>query len=80
MFLALVGGRMGKDVYALEWCDAVVVMRTRWIAAMTRCEMRVETREGKDKMYLAEIVMSEDRGGCIQGYIRGRQCGEGTGP
>jgi len=34
---------------------------------MTRGEMCVETREGKDEMYLDAIVMSEDHGGYRKG-------------
>jgi hypothetical protein len=80
-FLVLVDGWMWEEIYALEWCNVVVVvMRTQCVAATTRGKICVETREGKDEMYLDAIVMREDHGECIKGNTRGRRCGEGTQP
>jgi hypothetical protein len=51
-FLVLVDGWMWEEIYALEWCNVVVVvMRTQCVAATTRGKICVETREGKDEMY-----------------------------
>ena len=79
-FLVLVDGWMGEEIYALKQCKVVTVMRTRRVAAMIQREMSLETREGKDEIYLDPIVMSEDHGGRIKGDTRRQQYGKGTQP
>lgn len=80
MFVVLLNGRMWKEIYALERCHHVEILRTQRVTAITRCEVCVETRECKDKMYLDAIAMSDDIGKCVKGHIRGRRCAGETQP
>ena len=71
---------MGEGIYALKQCKVITVMHTQRVAVMIQRKMSLETREGKDEIYLDPIVMSENHGGHIKGDTRGQQYGKGTQP